>query len=97
MLYPKTENKKIRVPYATSGKGNIMLNYELNRHKKSDKIKWIVTALVAVLLTAACATSIAMGVKNNGWFKKDEDTKIEQPVDPAPASSAAIGLDVAVI
>lgn len=55
-------------------------NYELNRHKKSDKIKWVVTAIVALLLAAGVATTLAMGVTNNGWFAKD-DTKIEQPAD----------------
>ncbi len=55
-----------------------MSNYDLNRHKKNDKIKWIATGVAVILLAGACATTIAMGVKNNGWFKKDEDPKIEQ-------------------
>lgn len=51
---------------------------ELKRHKKSDKIKWIATGLAVILLAAACATTLAMGVKHNGWFSKDE-TETEQP------------------
>lgn len=59
---------------------------ELNRHKKSDKIKWVATALAGILLAGACATTIGMGVKHNGWFKKEE-TKQEQPAEQKPAEN----------
>lgn len=57
---------------------------EMNKHKKSDKMKWIATALAGVILAGACATTLAMGIKNNGWFQKDDDPKIDQPDDTIP-------------
>jgi flagellar basal body-associated protein FliL len=52
------------------------MSRELNRHKKSDGVKWIATLVAVILLAGACATAITMGVKKNGWFEKKSDTDI---------------------
>lgn len=62
-----------------------MSNNEFYSHKKSDKIKWIATALAGIILAGASATTLAMGIKNNGWFAKEE-TPIDQPADQTPDS-----------
>ncbi|MGN0823571.1 MAG: hypothetical protein ACI4MB_00725 [Candidatus Coproplasma sp.] len=54
-----------------------MSNYDLNRHKKGDKVKWVLTLIVGILLAAACAAALTMGIKNNGWFKPTENTPVE--------------------
>jgi hypothetical protein len=50
------------------------MSSELDKHKKSDGAKWCATLLAVILLAGACATSIVMGVKHNGWFEKKTDT-----------------------
>lgn len=67
-----------------------MQNYELNKHKRSDRIKWIATALAGLLLVVACSTTIAMGVKHNGWFKKDDNKKIEQDINTPDSGGSEI-------
>lgn len=57
---------------------------ELNRHKKSDKIKWALTGiaflLVAVMLVGICLQLFGTGKqKPSEWFKKDDT---EQTVSP---------------
>lgn len=61
---------------------------------KKDKNKWIAVGVAVVLLACTCITTIVMGVKNNGWFKKDEGTKIEQPNNQPPATSDAGGMEI---
>jgi hypothetical protein len=43
---------------------------KLTKHVKSDKVKWVFTGIIVVLLAGACATSIAMGIRHNGWFSE---------------------------
>lgn len=53
---------------------------ELQKHKKSDKIKWIATALAVVMLGVGVTAAITKGFKDwnpYGWF----DKKTEQPTD----------------
>ncbi|MGN0804997.1 MAG: hypothetical protein ACI4MS_06410 [Candidatus Coproplasma sp.] len=54
-----------------------MSNYDLNRHKKSDKVKWVLTLIVGIMLVGACSAMLAMGIRNNGWFKPAENTPVE--------------------
>ena len=55
---------------------NTYRNYDLQRHKKSDKIKWIVTS-IALLLISLTIVGVCLQVFGNGkqkpseWFKKD--------------------------
>lgn len=65
-----------------------MSNYELRQHKKSDKIKWVLTGiafvLVAVMLTGICLQLFGTGKqKPSEWFKKPdtEQTTTEIPDD----------------
>ncbi len=56
-----------------------MKNYELNKHKKSDKIKWILTAvafgLLFVILAGLCMQLFGNDkIKPANWFKKTEQT-----------------------
>lgn len=54
------------------------MSNELQQHKKSDKIKWIATALAVVILGIGVTASLTQGFKNwnpYGWF----DNKQEQP------------------
>lgn len=53
---------------------------DLQQHKKSDKIKWIATALAVVMLGVGVTAAITKGFKDwnpYGWF----DKKQEQPAD----------------
>lgn len=53
---------------------------ELQKHKKSDGIKWFATLLAVLMLAVAVTAAITQGFKNwnpYGWFDKKE----EQPVD----------------
>ena len=53
---------------------------ELQKHKKSDGIKWFATLLAVLILALAVTAAITQGFKNwnpYGWFDKKE----EQPVD----------------
>lgn len=58
---------------------------ELQQHKKSDKIKWIATALAVVMLGVGVTAAITKGFKDwnpYGWFdKKTEQTTPETPPD----------------
>lgn len=61
-----------------------MSNYELNRHKRGDKIKWIITAICIVLLSVMVA-GLCMQMfakddkyKPSEWFKKTEQTQPEE-------------------
>ena len=56
---------------------------ELRRHKKSDKIKWIITSIAFVLvfafLVGLCMQLFAKDekLKPENWFKKPEQTRPE--------------------
>lgn len=53
---------------------------ELQKHKRSDGIKWFATLLAVLMLAVAVTAAITQGFKNwnpYGWFDKKE----EQPVD----------------
>lgn len=54
-----------------------MSNYDLNKHKKGDKVKWVLTLVAGILLAGACVSTLTMGIKNNGWFKPTENTPVE--------------------
>ncbi len=54
-----------------------MSNYELNKHKKSDKIKWVITGvafvLVFVMLAGICLQFFGKGkLKPSEWFEKSD-------------------------
>ena len=56
---------------------------ELQRHKKSDKVKWTVTAiafvLLAVLLAGVCLQVFGKGkIQPSEWFKKTDKPQTEQ-------------------
>ena len=60
-----------------------MKRTELQRHKKSDKIKWTLTAitfaLFAVLLAGVCLQVFGSGkAKPSEWFKKADKPQAEQ-------------------
>lgn len=60
-----------------------MANFELKRHKKSDKVKWIITAVCFVLLFAfmagLCLQLFGTGeTKPSEWFKKQDTEQTEQ-------------------
>ncbi len=58
-----------------------MSNYELNSHKKSDKIKWIIAfTLIAVLLLGMVAMIVA-NLKDNEETPKDDTVITEQVAD----------------
>lgn len=68
---------------------------ELNRHKKSDKIKWAFTGiafvLVFVLLTGVCLQIFGTGKqKPSEWFKKP-DTEQTQPKEDSGVNEVAGG------
>ena len=73
------------MPYATSGKEkDKMANFELKRHKKSDKIKWVLTGIAFVLLfvflAGLCMQLFAKDdkYKPSEWFKKQDTEQTEQ-------------------
>lgn len=51
------------------------------KKQNKDKMKWVAVGLAGVILAGACATTIAMGVKNNGWFQ-NPDSEQTQPETP---------------
>jgi len=61
-----------------------MKNYELNKHKKSDKIKWIATAvafgLLFIFIAGLCMQLFGKGkLQPSNWFKKTEQTTPATP------------------
>lgn len=59
---------------------------ELNQHKRSDKIKWIITGvafvLVFVLLAGVCLQVFGKGkIKPSEWFKKSETVQTQTAAD----------------
>ena len=63
-----------------------MANFELKRHKKSDKIKWVLTGvafvLVFVMLVGMCLQLFGKGkVKPSEWFNKTECVHIDENGD----------------
>ena len=66
-----------------------MRRNELQRHKKSDKVKWTVTAiafvLLAVLFAGVCLQVFGKGkVQPSEWFKKADKPQVEQPEQEKP-------------
>lgn len=72
-----------------------MSNYDLNRHKKSDKIKWVLTAICIVLLSVMVA-GLCMQMfatdekyKPSEWFKPStEQTQPDTDENKTPATAA---------
>lgn len=62
-----------------------------NNYKQGDRVKWIAVALAGILLAGACITSIVMGVKHNGWFKKAETEQKQEQTDLATPDKEASG------
>ncbi len=65
---------------------NTYHRHELQRHKKSDKIKWIATGvaflLVALILVGVCLQIFGKGkVKPSEWFAKDKSQSEQTPDD----------------
>jgi len=60
-------------------------------NKTKGTIKGIVAAAVAFVLAGGVATSIYMGVKNNGWFKKTETKQTEKTDEESAYSGAILG------
>lgn len=63
---------------------NTYHRHELQRHKKSDKIKWIATGvaflLVALILVGVCLQIFGKGkVKPSEWFAKDKSQSEQTP------------------
>lgn len=74
-----------------------MSNYDLNKHKKSDKIKWIITGvafvLVFVFLAGLCMQLFGKGkIKPSEWFKKTEQVAPAAP-DGSEEDGGAIVTD----
>ncbi len=65
---------------------NTYHRHELQRHKKSDKIKWIATGvaflLVALILVGVCLQLFGKGkAKPSEWFAKDKSQSEQTPKD----------------
>lgn len=43
----------------------------MTKYKKRGTAKSIILVLALLLTMGAAATSLAMGIKNNGWFEKE--------------------------
>lgn len=61
-----------------------MKNYELNKHKKSDRVKWIATAvafgLLFIFIAGLCMQLFGKGkLQPSNWFKKTEQTTPDGP------------------
>lgn len=72
---------------------------ELRQHKKSDKIKWVLTGiafvLVAVMLTGICLQLFGTGKqKPSEWFNKS-DTEQTAPVDCEEENGEVVGTPTA--
>ena len=61
--------------------------------KKSSKVKGIALGMALVLTMGAAATSLAMGVKNNGWFTPDNQVEDELPQTENDANAATNGIN----
>lgn len=61
--------------------------------KKSSKVKGIALGMALVLTMGAAATSLAMGVKNNGWFTPDNQVEDELPNEENDANAATNGIN----
>ncbi len=57
-----------------------MSNYELNNHKKSDKIKWIIAFTLIAILLLGMVAMIVTNLKEKDETPKDEQTTTEQSV-----------------
>ena len=72
-----------------------MNNNELQSHKKSDKVKWMLTGiafiLVAVILVGLCLQVFGKGkVKPSEWGKSSEEQQVEEGAfDITPTSGSA--------
>lgn len=58
-------------------------DYDLNKHKKSDKIKWIAVFLCVILLAVTVTAAITQGFKNwnpYGWLDKKQEQNEPQGV-----------------
>ena len=51
------------------------------KYKKESKVKGFAVGMALLLTMGAAATSLAMGVKNNGWFTSENQVDNEQPND----------------
>jgi hypothetical protein len=49
---------------------------ELNTHKKKDKIKWIITLVVGVILSAGVVASLVLGVLNNNTQTQQNEESV---------------------
>lgn len=64
------------------------MNNELNKHKKSDSIKWIVVFTAIILLAVSLVAIATQGFSNSdpyGWFENKNEQKPEESTD-APKS-----------
>lgn len=71
-----------------------MSNYDLNRHKKGDKVKWFFTGLafflVIITIVGMCLQLWGKGkVKPSEWFKHEE-TEQTTPTTPENENSAVV-------
>ena len=68
-----------------------MIN-DLNKHKKSDTIKWIIVFACIILLTAGLLVTVTNGFTDFGAFgttQQEESTKTETP-DPTPEQAPTV-------
>lgn len=70
-----------------------MLNYEFNKHMKSDKVKWVLTA-IAFVLVAALIVGLFLQVFGEGKVKPSEwfntQTEEQLPDDETPDDGGAV-------
>ncbi len=77
-----------------------MSNYELNKHKAKDKIKWVFTGiaflLVFVMLAGMCLQIFGKGkVKPSEWFKKPETEQTTPAVSDGENKTTGGGMEIA--
>lgn len=58
---------------------------ELNQHKKSDAVKWVVVFILLIVLIAGVASSLAISISN-----MPEDTRQEEPVEQLEDGSLVV-------
>ena len=54
---------------------------DFQKHKKSDGVKWVLTAIAVLLLAVAVTAAITQGFKTwnpYGWFDEKEETPVEE-------------------